>query len=113
MNLSDHDLLKRIRETVFRIGQTPLHAHETVDEAEDQTRASIRRLSRVRVSHLLRQLRAAHGLSYAQVQEQTGLTQQLLYDFEYKERRLTLDELRILAICYGVSVNDVIGIDVE
>ena len=113
MNIADHDLLKRIRETVFRVAQAPPPVHESVAAPEEQTRAAIRQLSRTRVSHLLRQLRAAHGLTYAQVQEQTGLTQQLLYDVEYKERRLTLDELRILTACYGVTVNDVIGIDVE
>ena len=37
--------------------------------------------------------RAGKGLSYRQVQEQTGLSQQLLYDMEYKDRRLTLAEL--------------------
>lgn len=61
----------------------------------------------------MRQLRAAHGLTYAQVQTQTGFSQQMLFDFEYKERRLTLDELRTLAGCYGISVDDVLGVDLE
>ena len=53
------------------------------------------------------------GLSYGQVQEQTGLSQQLLYDMEYKDRRLTLAELQALAACYAVSVDDILGIDLE
>ena len=62
---------------------------------------------------MLSQLRAARGLTYEQVRQQTGLSMQLVYDVEYRERRLTLDELRLLAACYEVSVNDILGIDVE
>jgi transcriptional regulator with XRE-family HTH domain len=70
-------------------------------------------VARSRISQTLRQLRAANGLSYAQVQSNTGLSQQLLYDVEYGDRRLTLDELRLLADCYHVAVNDLLGIDLE
>ena len=113
MHLTDDSLLHRIRDTVLRMAQTPVRAREIVETHEDGTRASLRRLSRTRVSLFLRQLRAAQGFTYAQVQEQTGFTQQLLYDLEFKERRLTLDELRVLTTCYGVSVNDVLGVDVD
>jgi hypothetical protein len=47
------------------------------------------------------------------VRQRTGLTMQLLYDVEYRDRSLTVDELRLLAICYEVSVNDILGIDLE
>ena len=70
-------------------------------------------MARTRVSQMLSQLRAARGLTYEQVRKQTGLPMQLVYDVEYRERRLTLDELRLLAACYEVSVNDILGIDVE
>lgn len=113
MHSVDEGLVKRIRDLVLRMGEAPRRARPTVDESQDKTRASIRQLSRSHVSHLLRQLRAAHGLTYAQVQQQTGLSQQVLYDFEYKDRRLSLEELRTLAHCYAVSVNDLLGIDFE
>jgi hypothetical protein len=106
-------LVKRIRDAVLRMAETPHRAVVVAEESEDRARASVRQLARSRVSHLLRQLRAAHGLTYAQVQEQTGLTQQLLFDVEYKDRRLTLEELRALATCYNVTVNDLLGIDLE
>jgi len=76
-------------------------------------RAAVSRLARGHVSAALRQLRATRALSYATVRERTGLSQQLLYDMEYGEHRLTLVELRLLAECYGVTVNDVLGVDVE
>jgi DNA-binding Xre family transcriptional regulator len=109
----DEGLIKRIRDLVLRMGEAPRRALPPVDESQDRTRASVRQLARRHVSHLLRQLRAAHGLTYAQVQEQTGLSQQLLYDFEYKDRRLSLEELRALAQCYEVSINDLLGVDLE
>ena len=80
---------------------------------ERTVRDSIRQLARQRVSQLLRQLRAAQGLTYEQVHDSTGLSQQLLFDLEFKDRRLTLDELRRLAVCYRVSVNDILGIDLD
>jgi hypothetical protein len=109
----DEGLVKRIRESVLRLTLAPKRALAPVEEQEDNTRASIRQLARSRVSLILRQLRAANGLSYAQIQTQTGLSQQLLFDVEYKERRLSLDELRLLADCYGLGVNDILGIDIE
>ena len=62
---------------------------------------------------ILRQLRTTRSLSYEQVREKTGLSQQLIYDVEYKDRRLSLAELAALARCYEVSINDILGIDVE
>jgi hypothetical protein len=113
MMLTDDSLLQRIRETVLRMARTPARVRTPPEETDDRTRLSLRQLSRTRVSQLLRQLRAAQGLTYAQVQERTGFTQQLLYDFEYRERRLTLEEVRSLAACYGVTVNDLLGVDVD
>jgi hypothetical protein len=108
------NLLKRFQETVLRLAHGPQRALEPpVEEAEDNTRTSLRRLARSRISLILRQLRAAHGLTYAQIQAQTGFSQQFLFDIEFKDRRLTLDELRTLAQCYGVHVNDMLGVDVE
>jgi transcriptional regulator with XRE-family HTH domain len=62
---------------------------------------------------MLRQLRAASGLSYDDVAAQSGLSKQILFDVEYKERRLSLDELRKLAACYAVGVNDILGVDID
>jgi hypothetical protein len=106
-------LVKRIRESILRLSQAPERASEPFQETESQTRDAVRLLSRNRVSQILRQLRANAGFSYAQVQADTGLSQQLLFDIEFKDRRLTLDELRILADCYQVAVSDILGIDIE
>jgi hypothetical protein len=111
--MTDDGLVKQIRASVLRLASLPTRALEPVTESEDKTRDAVRQLARSQVSQLLRQLRAAYGLSYAQIQEQTGLTQQVLFDCEYRARRLTLDELRMLLNCYGISVNDLLGVDVD
>lgn len=113
MSVADESLLQRIRDTVARLTHAPERALAPVEEQADKARLSVRQLARSQLSHLLRQLRATHGLTYAQIQEQTGLAQQLLFDVEYKARRLTLAELRLLLQCYDVSVNDILGIDLE
>jgi hypothetical protein len=106
-------LVRRIRESLLRLSNISVRTAEPVQEVESSIRDSIRNLARSRVSLLLRQLRAAHNLTYAQVQTNTGLSQQLLFDVEFKDRRLTLDELRRLAACYQVSVSDILGVDIE
>ena len=106
-------VVQRIRESLNWLRRTPARTTAPYQKSERNIRDSIRQLSRQRVSDLLRQLRAAHGLSYEQVNERTGLSQQLLFDVEFKDRRLSLDEIRRLADCYQVSVNDLIGIDVD
>ena len=53
------------------------------------------------------------GLTYDEVQAETGLSQQTLFDVEYKTRRLTLAELRLLAACYDVGVSDILGVEIE
>jgi hypothetical protein len=111
--MADDLLLQRIKESLFRLAQTPQRVTESPPEIEKRIRDSVSRLSRSRVAEILRQLRAAHHLTYEQVQTRTGLSQQLLFDVEYKERRLTLDELRLLAECYQVSTGDVLGIDLD
>ena len=113
MNISDDPIYKRIRDTVLRLTHAPKLVVEPLDEAETNARNAVRQVARSRVGALLQQLRATYGYTYAQVQEKTGLSQQLLFDVEYKERRLTLDELRLLAQCYEIGVNDVLGIDLE
>jgi hypothetical protein len=110
---SRDQLLQRIRESLNWLRRTPTRTSAPYQKAEPNIRDSIRQLSRQRVSSLLRQLRSSHALSYEQVAERTGLPQQLLFDVEFKDRRLSLEELRRLAICYGVSVDDLLGIDVE
>ena len=106
-------LVRRIRESLLRLSNISVRTSEPLQEADSSVRDSIRNLARSRVSLLLRQLRAAHNLTYAQVQTNTGLSQQLLFDVEFKDRRLTLDELRRLAACYQVSVSDILGVDIE
>ena len=104
---------QRIRESLSWLRRTPTRNAPAHEKIESTIRDSIRQLSRQRVSNILRQLRAAHGFTYEQVNERTGLTQQLLFDVEFKDRRLTLEEIRILADCYQVSVDDILGINVD
>jgi DNA-binding Xre family transcriptional regulator len=113
MSESD-DLLQRLRESVLRLSHDkPTSVVPPVDDTPERTRNAIRVLARSRVSQILRQLRAARGLSYEEIQQQTGLSQQLLFDMEYKDRRLRLDELRRLAACLNVDVSDILGVDLE
>ena len=109
---SDDSILKRIRS---RVTGSRSDAVRTVAPPGDEAdlRDAVRLVARSRVSQTLSQLRAARGLSYEQVRQQSGLSMQLLYDLEYRDRRLTLDELRRLAGCYEVSVNDILGIDLD
>jgi DNA-binding Xre family transcriptional regulator len=113
MSESDESLLKRLRESVLRARQTPERSTQPETRQEVNMRNAVRKLARGRVSETLRQLRATRGLTYEQVREKTGLAPQLLYDMEYRDRRLTLAELQRLAQCYEVSVNDLLGIDLE
>ncbi len=110
---SQEQLLKRLRESLTWLTQAPDPIAAPPDDPQQRVRDALRVLSRSRVSELLRQLRAALGLSYAEVQLATGLSQQMLYDVEFKDRRLTLEELRLLADCYGVGVNDLLGVDID
>ena len=111
--MEQDSFIRRIQESVSRLVQAPEHMGEPETLDDGRVRKSVRQLSRSRVSQLLRQLRAAHGYSYAQVQADTGLSQQILFDVEFKDRRLTLDELRRLAACYQVSVDDILGVDID
>ena len=113
--MADYDeLLERLHEGVLRLSDTrPRRVTPTIDDTPERTRQAIRLLARSRVSAILRQLRAAHGFTYEHIQQRTGLSQQLLFDVEFKERRLTLDELRRLADCYGAGVADILGVDVD
>ncbi len=112
--MSEHNetLLTRLRAAIS--GPRSANVPRVPDPVQDaQIREAVSRLARSRVSATLRQLRAARALSYETVRERTGLSQQLLYDMEYGERRLTLVELRLLAECYDVAVNDVLGVEVD
>jgi hypothetical protein len=111
--MTQDSLIRRIRESWLHLSETPARVTEPYQKTEQHIRDSVRQLSSNRVRLLLRQLRAARGLSYSQVQANTGLSQQLLFDVEFQERRLKLDELRRLAECYHVSVDDILGIDIE
>lgn len=111
---ADDDLLSRIKENVLRLRHAkPERVVPAIDDTPERTRNSIRKLAQGRIAEILRQLRAAHGLSYEEIQSRTGLSQQMLFDVEYKERRLSLAELRLLAECYRVGVNDIVGIDLD
>ena len=105
--------LQSLKEQIAKLRYGSQRVTEPVEEAAVDARASVRQLSRVRVAALLRKLRAVHGFTYTQIQNETGLSQQLLFDMEFKDRRLTLDELRLLTDLYGVSVGDVLGIEME
>lgn len=112
-NTTQEQLLKRLRESLTWLTHAPDPIAAPPDDPQQRVRDALRLLARSRVSEILRQLRAALGLSYAEVQLATGLSQQLLYDVEFKDRRLTLDQLRLLAECYGVGVNDLLGVDID
>jgi len=108
---TSNQIADQIRETVRKVQQSeqvrpPHHAgQETLVQA-------IRTLARNRVAQTLRQLRAVSGLSYEDVAAETGLSKQTLFDLEYKERRLSIDELRKIAACYHISENDILGVDI-
>ena len=82
---------------------TELHNWEAV-------RFEIRQAARQQISQTLRRLRALHGLNYETVRQRTGLPQQLLYDIEFGSRCPTLDELTLLAECYDVAVEEILGV---
>ncbi|MCS6828755.1 MAG: helix-turn-helix transcriptional regulator [Caldilinea sp.] len=110
--MKDDSLLSRLRASLARQQQRPVSAPED-PLGEAKMRAAVSQMARSRVSAALRQLRAARSLSYDAVRERTGLSQQLLYEVEYGSRRLTLGELMLLAECYGVSADDILGVDLE
>lgn len=109
---SDDSILKRIRSRVAGGRGDAAHA-VAPPGGEADLRDAVRLVARTRVSQTLSQLRAARSLTYEQVRQQTGLPMQVVYDIEYRDRRLTIDELRRLARCYDVSINDVLGIDLD
>jgi ribosome-binding protein aMBF1 (putative translation factor) len=111
--LFNDQLVKRIQETVRNLQRNNERVTTPIDTSEEKLRHSIRTLARTRVSNTLRQLRAARGYSYEALAAETGLSQQLLFDIEYKERRLTLNELRSLATCYRVNINDLLGVEID
>jgi ribosome-binding protein aMBF1 (putative translation factor) len=113
MSENEDSIFQRLRESVIQMRKAPERTTAPPTQSESNVRDAIRQVARSRISEIMRQLRAARGLSYEQVRERTGLPQQLLYDMEYKDRRLTLAEMSVLARCYDVSVNDILGIDLE
>ncbi|MGL4650714.1 MAG: helix-turn-helix domain-containing protein [Caldilineaceae bacterium] len=112
--LENDSLLQRMRENVLRLGhQKPESVVTPINDAPERTRQAIRQLARSRIGQVLRQLRAAHGFSYEELQARTGLSQQTLFDLEFKDRRLSLAELRLLADCFDISVGDLLGIELD
>lgn len=111
--LINDQLVRRIQETVRNLQRTKQSVIKPIDTREETLHQSIRTLARTRVSNTLRQLRAMRGYSYEALAAESGISQQLLFDIEYKERRLNLEELRILANCYQVNINDLLGVDVD
>ncbi|MCB9149397.1 MAG: helix-turn-helix domain-containing protein [Caldilineaceae bacterium] len=109
----ESDLLARLKQTVRKAMAIPTATEERINALEYDMRDAVRQLARNRVGTALRQLRAARGLSYADVQAETGLSQQLLWDVEYGVRRLKLAELKQLAACYQLDADDILGIDLE
>lgn len=110
--MAEETLLSRLRNSIILRSQ-PLDRAASDPIGEAKVRDAVSQSARSRVSSALRQLRAARGFSYETIRERTGLSQQLLYDVEYGDRRLKYEELRLLAECYGVSPDDVLGVDVE
>ena len=106
-------IAQRIREAILSVRHGKERVTKLVDTQQENSVQAIRTLARSRVSSTLRQLRAASGFSYDDVSAKTGLTKQLLFDVEYKERRLTLDELRKLAAAYEIGIDDILGVDLE
>lgn len=111
--LFNDQLVKRLQETVRNLQRTQERVTTPIDTGEEKLRHSIRTLARTRLSNTLRQLRATRGYTYEALAAETGLSQQVLFDVEYKERRLSLDELRVLAACYRVSINDLLGVEID
>lgn len=106
-------LLQRMRQNLRRVQRLTDVAESRDDLALRQVRDAVRTLARNRVCTALRQLRAVHGLTYEDLQERTGISQQRLWNVEYGEQRLTLDELQRLAPCFNATVADFLGIDLD
>ena len=111
----DNYWLTRIKETRFLFAQRPERAPlvEGPTNADELLRSSIRQSARSRISGVLRQLRAAHGLTYEDIHDATGLSQQLLFDIEFKDQRLTLEQLDLLTQLYNYSLSDILGVDID
>lgn len=107
------EISARFKRTSERIEQIPRERETTIIVVEEQMRDSVAIAARSRVGQALKQLRLAHGFSYADLQQRTNLSQQLLWDVEYNERRLNLEELRRLAECYQIKPGDILGIDID
>lgn len=107
------EITERFKQTRDRIDRIPSEREATVMVVEEQVRDAVAIAARSRVGQALKQLRLAHGYSYADLQQLTNLSQQLLWDVEYNERRLNLEELRVLAACYQIKPSDILGIDIE
>jgi hypothetical protein len=113
-DLESDQRLQRMKDALLRLRLVPeANVTKIEEDAAVDARDSVRQLARNRVASLLRQLRAVHGYTYEEIATMTGLSQQLLFDVEFKERRLTLEELGRLARCYQVSPDDILGVDLK
>jgi len=110
---NDNQWLTRIQNTVWRLARVPGRSISLPSESKISARSRVRQATADRVSATLRQLRVDHGYSYEQQRDITGLSLQVLYDIEFKKRRLTVHELGLLAQCYELDASDILGVDLE
>lgn len=108
-----NQLSHKFKQTTDRAAQIPEDRPLKVVVVQEQMRKSISTAAQNRIRCSLKQLRLAYGLSYADLQERTGLPQQLFWDLEYNEKRLTLSELQKIASCYQLSTSEILGVDID
>jgi len=111
---SDNDYwLKRIQDTVWKLGRIPDRAITLPNEPAVSIGNRIREAAADRISATLRDLRTDRGYSYEELRDRTGLSLQTLYDIEFKKRPVTLQELQALARCYELSACDILGVNLD
>jgi len=113
IDANNNHWLKRIQNTVWRLARVPERSVSLPSEVKISAHSRVRQAAANRVSATLRQLRVDHGYSYEQQRDMTGLSLQVLYDIEFKKRRLTVHELGLLAQCYELDASDILGVDLE
>lgn len=106
-------LIERMRQNLLRVRRLTEVAESRDDLETRQVREAVRTLARNRVCTALRQLRAVHGLTYEELHARTGISQQRLWNVEYGDQRLTLEEVQQLAPCFNITVADLLGIDLD
>jgi len=112
-NTDNNYWLKRIQDTVWKLGRIPDRAITLPNEPAVSIGNRIREAAADRISATVRYLRVERGYSYEQLRDRTGLSLQTLYDIEYKKRPVTLQELELLARCYELRASDILGVDLN